>query len=89
MSANTLDLARNLALSLLEERDEEQRCIDMAYVMMILATVVEGTDACCPMLNVASDILHQARTNIEMWRADEARREEEGRIVRAGGMVNL
>ncbi len=72
MSSQVTSLAGQLAQALLDERDAEQRSIDLAGALMLLAESVNDSDAYTTLLNTASDILHQAQENIRMWQESKA-----------------
>ena len=72
MSSQVTSLAGQLAQALLDERDAEQRSIDLAGALILLAESVNDSDAYTTLLNTASDILHQAQENIRMWRESQA-----------------
>lgn len=73
MSAATItDLTGKLARELMLISDEETRSEAIAAVLEVLAVTVEDTDAYGPLVDVASDIKHQAERNI-VQREEDAR----------------
>jgi len=85
-------LAGIMGKLLLDESDDEQRCLSLASALRTLAGAVEDTDAYGPLMDVASDIATQAQRNIDA-RPENARRDDGAarRFVfgASGGVVGL